>query len=106
MVVAVVAVAASAYYTFTGEKTNLRSSVMMMDVNNGDTVEMGFGRGGAMFPGTNPKTNTLTMMPIQQKEDGKWYIIERYLTVLKDIEGTKAAVVDQKTGEVRPSNLK
>ncbi len=105
LVVAVVAVATSAYFSMSGEPNiQAKTSVLMFDVNTGDSQEMGFGKGGAAYPGINPKTKTLSMLPIQQREDGKWYLIERYASALKNIEGSKAAVIDQKTGEVRHSN--
>jgi hypothetical protein len=100
VVAALVAVAVSLYFTLSGPKLNLASSVPMVDVNTGEFFRVKVGKGGATFPGSHPKTGKVTLLPVIE-QDGKWFLAQRYMSSLKDIEGDHAAIVDAKTGEVR-----
>lgn len=101
LVAAVVIVGSSLYLSFgRGPKLELADSVRMVDVNTGELFNLRIGKGGATIPGTNPKTRTLTLLPVVERE-GKWYLAERYLPAMQNLEGKHEAVVDAKSGEVR-----
>jgi hypothetical protein len=101
LVAALVALGVSVYFTmFSGPRLELADSVRMADVNSGELFRLKIGPGGAMIPGTNPKTKAVSLLPIEER-DGKWFISERYLSALKGLEGEHKAVLDAKTGEIR-----
>jgi len=101
LVAAVVAVGSSLYFSLArGEKLDLATSIQMVDVNSGELYRLKIGKGGASIPGTNPSTKSVTLLPVEER-DGKWYLRERYLSSLKNLEGKHEAVADAKTGEIR-----
>lgn len=103
LVAAVVALGASAYFSLgRGERLDLASSLRMVDVNTGElfTLKIGKGPNSATIPGKNPKTGAVTLLPVEER-DGRYYLIERYMPAIGQIEGKHEAVADKKTGEVR-----
>lgn len=98
---AIVAIVAGAWWAFSGERIRLASSVPMVDVGTGEIFELRIGPGGATVPGMNPKTRTLSLLPVEERQPGRWFIAERYLSALADMECDKSAVVDARSGEVR-----
>jgi hypothetical protein len=101
VIVAAVVVAVSSFLIFgRGERLDLDNSVRMVDVGTGEVFSLKLGRPEAMIPGQNPKTKEWTLMPVEQHEDGKLYVSERYLAAVKNIPGEHGAI-DASTGQVK-----
>jgi hypothetical protein len=103
LVSAVVMLAASVYFSMGDGDVRVDSHIRMMDAATGELFSIRVGKGGATIPGKNPKTGEKTLMPVEEREPGQWFIRERYLGALTEIQGDKSAVVDPKTGRVRVS---
>ena len=83
-----------------GGKIELPNSVLVVDVETGDLYNMRLGkRNGAYFPERNPDTNRLTLMPVEQDDNGEWHIIGHAFPALQDVDG-ELIVVDAETGLV------
>ncbi len=109
MVIAVVAVAASAYFTFAkGEKVKFANEITMVDVNTGDLFAFPVGRRQAVVPPEkNPETGKRTLLSVDKDASGKWIIPGREIAAfLPTIEGEHKAITDAKSGEVRVNNEK
>lgn len=105
MVAAVVAVGVSAYLTiFNSDRVVLADRVRMVDVNTGEEFDIA-PDDIRIIPSHNPKADTFSLLPVQE-QDGKLFVIDRYRGAIQNIEGTKAAVVDARTGEVRVAGTK
>jgi hypothetical protein len=101
-IAAIAAMGLSFYYSFGGSGVKMVSSLRMADVNTGEIFYLPIGKGGAMIPGRNPKTQDMTLLPVADK-DGTWQIEARYYAAIKTIPGTHAAV-DATTHEVKKLN--
>lgn len=89
------------YVVGSGPRVQMRDSLTMVDVGTGEMFPgMKIGPGGATIPGINPKTKNFSLMPVIKREDGKWYIPERYRPSLDNIEGGTAAVASKESGLV------
>jgi hypothetical protein len=109
MVIAIVAVAASAYFSLSGSNdVKFASEVTLVDVNTGDLFAFSVGRRNVVFPPeTNPETGKKTLLRVSKNAEGKWVLDGRELSaILPTIEGDHKAVVDRKTGEVSVSSEK
>ena len=109
LVVAVVAVATSAYFSFSGGETvKFADEVLMVDVNTGDVFAFPVGRRQVVIPPeTNPESGTKSLLRVHKTDTGKWLLDSREVAaLLPTIQGGHEAVVDRKTGEVRVKNEK
>jgi hypothetical protein len=109
MVIAVVAVAASAYFSFSGkDEVKFVNEITMVDVNTGDLFAFPVSRRQVVIPPeTNPDTGKRTLLSVNKSTEGKWLIDGREAAgILPSIEGDHKAIVDRKTGEVRVNNEK
>jgi hypothetical protein len=109
MVVAVVAVGASAYFSFSGgSEVKFAKEITMVDVNTGDLFFFPVSRREVVFPPeTNPTTGKRALLTVNKNESGKWILEGRQrAAMLADIEGDHKAVIDSKTGEVKVNNEK
>lgn len=109
MVLAVVAVVASAYFTFTGDdQVKFADEILMVDVNTGDLFAFPVGRRQVVIaPETNPQTGTKTLLSVYKDERGRWIVDGRELGAhLPNIPGDHKAIVDRKSGEVRVNSEK
>lgn len=100
---AVVAVGVSVWYSFSrsGSKVDFASQIIMADVTTGDLFSFDVGgRKAVMVPARNPDSGKLTLLPVERRPDGNWYIGERELGGLGGLEGEPLAV-DRNTGQVR-----
>jgi hypothetical protein len=106
LVAAVVAVAASVYFTFgtSGDRPQLISEITMVDVASGDLFVFSLGgKKGVSVPETNPDTGKRTLMPVLKSEDGSWSVGPRDLSLLKMFEKEPKLCVNASTGKVTPS---
>jgi hypothetical protein len=109
MVIAVVAVAASAYFSFSGKSdVKFASEITMVDVNTGDLFAFPVSRRQVVIPPeANPDTGKKTLLRVNKNAAGKWVLDGREVSaILPTIEGDHKAVIDRKTGEVRVTNEK
>ena len=109
MVIAVVAVAASAYLSLSGGETvKLSNEITMVDVNSGDLFAFAVDRRHVVMPPEkNPETGKRTLLSVNKTGEGKWMLDGRELgAMLPTIEGDHKAVIDRKTGEVKVNNEK
>jgi len=99
IVVALVAVAVSAYTTFAGsDKPHLADRLRVVDINTGHEVMMPMSD-VKNIPALNAETNTFTYFPVEER-DGKVFIKERYMGAVPNAEGDHGALVNAKTGEI------
>ena len=99
-IIAISALGFSAWKFKTGSKIDLPNSVLVVDVESGDLYRMKLGkRNGAYFPERNPDTDKLTLMPVEQLDNGEWYIVGHARSALQDINGTNN-VVNESTWRV------
>ena len=79
--------------------------VTMIDVTTGElfSFEVG-GRRAVVVPERNPRTGKAALLGVEKVDDGRWFIRERHLPNLANVEGEPVAVVDRQTGEVRPES--
>ncbi|MFK7885156.1 MAG: hypothetical protein AB8F26_13345 [Phycisphaerales bacterium] len=105
LVAAVGALGFSAWkFGFGGDRLSAQMSngVIMMDVNTGELFEYSLkGRRGVMVPGENPNSGELSLMPVQEDEQGRWYITNRDMDALQYVE-VEASRVDRATGTAEP----
>jgi hypothetical protein len=103
---ALLATAGAAWWSLrAGERVRFATEIHMVDVTTGELFVFALdGRRGVMVPGRNPGTDRLALLPVEKREDGKWYIGARGLAGLKVVEGEPRAVVNPDTGEVNVAN--
>jgi hypothetical protein len=82
---------------FPGPRT--AGSLRMVDVETGEIFKLKVGRGGAMIPGVNPRTERVTLLPVARDDEGRWRVARRYLAALSNIAAEPAAI-DVETGLV------
>ncbi len=101
---AVAALAWGAYSTFGGanDAPRLATDLLFVDVTTGDLFTFDVSGGRAVgVPGTNPDTGNATLLGVEKRDDGRWYIRSRHLPALAGFKDGAGAVLDHKTGEVR-----
>lgn len=109
MVLAIVAVGASAYFTFSGtSEVKFADEILMVDVNTGDLFAFPVGRRKVVIaPETNPETGTRSLLSVYKDERGRWLVDGRELGAhLSNIPGDHNAIVDRRSGEVRVNSDK
>ena len=102
--IAVIVIAAavlgwSVYATFYAGRASPAGALRMVDVETGEIFKLRVGKGGAMIPGVNPRTERVTLLPVSRGEDGRWRVVRRYLSALSNIAAEPAAI-DLETGLV------
>ena len=92
------------YQTIFGDRVELTSKIVLVDVTTGDLFEAKVGgRVGAVLPEKNPDTGQFTLLPASKDQAGVWTISQRYLGSLSpSIKPT--AVVSASSGEVKVSS--
>ena len=73
---------------------------MMVDVTTGDTFAVSTKGRSIVIPYKNPDTETYTLLPMMQKEDGgDWYLKSRYMVALDNIEN-QTDKLDKESGKL------
>lgn len=105
MVVAVVAVAASAYLSLNKDKgPKLIDEITMVDVTSGDLFVFPLtGKKSVAIPELNPDTGKRTLMPTYRNEAGEWTIGPRDRDALNAFKNEPKLVVEVSTGKVTVS---
>lgn len=106
MVVAVVAVATSAYFSLgrSADSPKLIDEITMVDVATGDLFTFGLGgKKGVSVPETNPDTGKRTLVPTYKDASGSWIVGPRDISILKQFDKEPKLSVDIATGKVTPS---
>ncbi|MEK6703596.1 MAG: hypothetical protein AABZ53_15145 [Planctomycetota bacterium] len=101
IVAAVLAVAAAAYWTISGnDMPKMSHRVVLVDITTGELFEASTARKSAIIPEKNPTSGTYTLFPVAKGADGVWKVPPRYLESMeKDTKAT--ALVSAKSGEVK-----
>jgi hypothetical protein len=104
-VLAIVGLGFTVWWTLSDDSVpeGLTHRLVMVDVTTGDLFEMSTRRKAAVIPEVNPDSGKATLFPVHER-DGKWYLIDRYLSALGQGDAKPDAVIDQSSGEVRVTN--
>ncbi len=79
---------------------DLAGRMMMVDVTTGDTFAVSTKGRSIVIPYKNPDTETYTLLPMMQKEDGgDWYLKSRYMVALDNIEN-QTDKLDKESGKL------
>lgn len=103
MVVAVVAVAASAYFSFSGSsgRPELISEITMVDVTTGQLFNFTLGgKRGVSVPETNPDSGKRTLVPVYKDSAGTWMVDPRDRPALREFSKEPKLFVDGNSGKV------
>lgn len=108
MVLAVVAVVGSAFYSCKGSsdtKVTQANSVTLVDIKSGALFEAQFpDKRPVSWPAKNPDSGDLTLYPAYQK-DNSWYVLGRVLRdVRRDKNLNKQLMADEKSGQLKLEN--
>jgi hypothetical protein len=105
LVVSLVALGLSLYFSLSGDGVEMADSMVLVDLETGELVVAPLPKGKAVSPpALNPQTKRRTLFPAIEK-DGKWYVRERYLPYVKEfVPNPENVLVDSKTGEVKTTN--
>ena len=99
MVAAVVAMAASAYFTLGGSGIKLEDEVLLVDITTGDLYAFPTGGHRAIVcPAKNPDTGKIALFRVFKNGEGAWAVSSRDLGALGMVEGEPKALLDRKTG--------
>lgn len=101
IVLALLALPASWLWVRSGApEIDLAESVTLVEISTGDLFVAPLPKGRMVaLPATNPETGKPTLYPVYQK-DGKWFVSDRYLSMLGRMTDPAPKFVDPKTGEV------
>jgi hypothetical protein len=106
IVVAMVVACVSMFMTFSkSKKVDLSHQLTMVDVATGDLYTFNTKKRAVGIPEYSPDTGKATLLPVTKKDDGKWYINQRYIDSI-DYMDDVVAVVDRDTGLVKVTSDK
>jgi hypothetical protein len=103
MVLAVLAVAGSVFYSCSGNSNavELGNEMRLVDVKSGEFfIAKVSGKQFVMIPAKNPASGEPTLFPVYEKE-GQWYLNPRNLSSAKGVQGLKEGLIaDTKSGKL------
>lgn len=97
---AFLALAITVYRVAFGDRLDLTSKIVLVDVVTGDLFEAKVGgRVAAILPEKNPETGQFTLLPVSQSPAGVWTVSPRYMGSLSPT--IKPTAVTGSSGEVK-----
>jgi hypothetical protein len=97
--VALIGVAASAYYTFGRGRVSLDHKVVLADIESGELFAIDSSGKTIPVPARNPDSGERTLYLVAEEDDGGWYLFARGMNMLRQA-GKEPAAIDMETGKV------
>lgn len=92
--VAVLAVAAAGWIGWMNWRTEspLADAVEYVDVSSGKVFRFARANVPSILPGENPDTKQKTLVPIYKRDDGKYYVSDRVMDVVRGLGASNTHV--------------
>lgn len=83
-----VGVGSAAWFVLGGDRVTLEHRYYLIDVESGEIFEVNAKKYKLMLPARHPDTNKIALVGVSQGEGGVWFVPERQLGMLKQLDKT------------------
>lgn len=96
-----VGIGSAAWFVLGGDGVTLEHRYYLIDVDSGEIFEVNSKKYKLMLPARHPDTNKIALVGVSQGEDGVWFVPERQLGMLKQLDkDVQVKAVDPDSGEL------